>query len=193
MGLDEKFMAWIKGLNPWMPLFAFVALFQFIRDAQLDALYFSFIVLVLALNWKNAFPFEFPRKPKPNLLGLVIGSAVLGFLIAIAPRKSAIEIALMIGSLFIALALIWYKDSGKLPSSSLALDRSKWAWISFGVLVSLWELSAYILSDVAGNVNAYPTISVLMAPVMADPVGRSVFLIIWLLIGVMLVRVERKR
>lgn len=193
MGLEATLKSWLSGLNPWMPLFAFVALFQFMRGAIFDALYFSFIVLVLLLNWKNLFPFEFPSKPKLKLSWLISGAVIFGILISAVPRKSPIEVALMLGALFTALALIWYKDSGPITKSTKALVRSKWAWISYGVLVSLWELFAYILSDVAGDPNAYPTISIVMAPVMADQTGRTIFLVLWLLVGVMLIRTERKK
>lgn len=193
MGFEVTLKSWLSGLNPWMPLFAFVALFQLMRGAIFDALYFTFIVSVLFVNWKNIFPYEFPKKPKPNLVLIIFGAIAFGVAIALVPRKSPIEVALMVGALFIALALVWYKDSGPQARMTLPLSRSKWAWISFGVLVSLWELFAYILSDVANDPYAYPTISILMEPVMADQIGRAIFLVVWLLVGVMLVRIERKK
>lgn len=193
MGIEATLKSWLRRINPWMPLFAFVALFQFMRGAIFDAIYFSFIVLVLLINWKNLFPFEFPKKPKPNLTALVVGAIAFGAGIALLPRKSPMEVALMLGALFIAMALVWYKDAGPQTKVAGALSRSKWAWISYGVLVSLWELFAYILSDVANDPYAYPTISILMAPVMADQTGRAIFLVLWLLVGVMLVRIERKK
>lgn len=193
MGLEARLKLWLRGLNPWMPMFSFVALFQFIRGAQFDALYFAFIVVVLAIDWKQLFPFEFPGKPKPNLLILTIGSAVFGVAISLAPRKSPIEVALMVSALFVAISLVWYKDSGPLPKLTPALIKSKWVWICFAILVSLWELFAFILSDIAGDPYAYPTISIVISPVMADGLGRAIFLTVWLLIGVVLLRIERKR
>jgi hypothetical protein len=194
MTTQGKIKSLLQDLNPWAPLFAFVAMFQFVRGANFDAIYFSLVVIILLLDSWKGFPFSFPAKPKIGFLSAALFIATFGLLLYLVPRKSPVEVALMIGTFFIAIGLVWYKDSGPIPRATVAMTRSKWLWITIGVLVNLWELFSYVASDIAGDFKAYPTISVLMSPVMADPIGRVLFLVFWLLIGFFLIRnVTRSR
>lgn len=188
---------WLKqrltGISPWIPLFAFVAAFQTMRGAYFDAIYFSFIVIILILNWKRGFPFELPKRPTISLTRLILFCIGVTGILFLAPRKSPIEVGIMISILLIAIGSVWYRDAGALPSRNAALTRSKWLWISLAVAISLWELFAYILSDVADDSFAYPTISVLMDPFMASPPGRAFFLVLWLGIGISLIRIRQRK
>jgi hypothetical protein len=193
MGVGEKFKLSVQRLNPWTPLFAFVALFQLLRGANFDAIYFSVVVLILLVDSWKAFPYSFPKRPNIGLLGASLFSLMFGLLLFLAPRKSPFEIALMIGAFLLVLGLVWYKDSGPIPESTRAMNRSKWLWITVGVLINLWELFSYVANDVTGNSEEFPTISVLMSPVMADPIGRVLFLALWLMSGLTLLRIATRR
>ncbi|MFM6971333.1 MAG: hypothetical protein ACKOWH_01935 [Rhodoluna sp.] len=188
---------WLKrqvaGISPWVPLFSFVAAFQAMRGAYFDAIYFSFIVFVLILNWKGWFPFELPKRPELSLTRLLIFCLGASGALLFVPRHSSLEVGLMIALLLIAISSVWYRDAGPLPSRSAALTRSKWLWIALAVAISLWELFAYILSDVAQDDFAYPTISVLMDPFMDSPLGRAFFLVLWLSIGIGLIRIRQRK
>lgn len=193
MPIEDALKRALGGLNPWIPLFAFVALFQLMRGAFFDAIYFSAIVAILVVDWKNWFPYQFPKRPQLNRYFAASILAGFGTLIYLLPRRGPIEIALMISMLLVALAMVWYKDSGPNIGLTSQLRRTKWLWLILGVLISLWELFAYILSDVAGSVYAYPTISVLMDPFMKSDLGRATFLAIWLWVGFALLRIPRRR
>jgi len=193
MGFLSSFQRMIGGLNPWAPLFAFVALFQYLRGANFDTVYFSLVVVILLLDSKKSFPYEFPKKPSLNLWLVSAAGILVAALLYLLPRRSALEVAVMVALFFVGLGLIWYKDSGPNRRLTPQLVRSKWLWIILGVLVSLWELFAYILSDIADDSSAYPTVSVLMGPFMASEWGRLTFLALWLASGIVLLRIERKR
>lgn len=193
MSVGEKFKLSLQRLNPWTPLFAFVALFQLLRGANFDAIYFSVIVLILLTDSWKAFPYNFPSKPKIGLFGASVFSSLFGLLLFLVPRKSPFEIALMIGAFLIVLGLVWYKDSGPVPELTRAMNRSKWLWITCGVLINLWELFSYVANDLTGDSEEFPTISVLMSPVMADPVGRVLFLTLWLMAGLTMLRIAVRR
>lgn len=193
MAFVSSFQRLVSGLNPWAPLFAFVALFQFLRGANFDTVYFSLVVVILLLDSKKIFPYEFPNRPKLNLWLVIAVSIFVAALLYLAPRRSALEVAIMVAVFFVGLTLIWHKDAGPKKLLTIQLNRAKWLWILVGVLVSLWELFAYILSDIADDSSAYPTVSVLMGPFMASEWGRLVFLTLWLAAGISLLRIERKK
>jgi hypothetical protein len=193
VGIEQKLKTLLSGLSPWAPLFAFVSLFQFMRGAYFDAIYFALAVLVLLIDGKKIFPYEFPKKPLPNSAALLAGAVIVGTAVLLVPRKSALEVALMISVLFIALGLVWYKDSGPLGQKTKANIRSKWMWIVIAIATSIWELISYVRSDIVGDAYAYPTVSILMAPVMADEIGRASFLFLWLIAGFLLFRVVGRK
>jgi hypothetical protein len=192
MGFERSFQKSLVGLNPWAPMFAFVALFQFLRGANFDAIYFSFIVAILLIDGRKLFPFEFPGKPKANSLFLAAGAIGLAITLTALPRRSEIAISLMVVIFLIAMALVWYKDAGPESRRTPELIRSKWLWFAVVIAACLWELTSYIRSDMVGDPLAYPTVSILMGPIMNDPIGRGVFVAVWLLIGFWLFRVRAK-
>jgi hypothetical protein len=67
---------------------------------------------------------------------------------------------------------------GRLPRAGLL------AWASVFVALGLWELSALLLQpSLTTDSYVHPTISVLMDPVLAGHLGRSVVLSLWLACG----------
>lgn len=183
----------LSGINPWIPLFAFTGLFQYLRGAYFDTIYFAVVVTILVVDWKRWFPYQFPKKPQLSLWSAAFTAALIAMLLFAIPRKSEFEVALMIAIFLSTLALVWYKDSGPTINMDAALNRTEWLWITLGILISLWELFAYILSDVADDSYAYPTVSILMSPIMASDWGRAGFALLWLLIGIALLRIRRRR
>jgi len=56
-------------------------------------------------------------------------------------------------------------------------------WSCTFITIGLWELAALVLSRIAHNSSAYPTISELLVPTLDEPFSRLQFLILWLGIG----------
>jgi hypothetical protein len=61
------------------------------------------------------------------------------------------------------------------------------------LFMAVSELFAYIFATVFKDDRTYPTISILVNPVLESPYGRAVFLILWMLIGFGLLQVRKKR
>ncbi len=93
----------------------------------------------------------------------------------------------------IAIYLAYYRDHGPKPSSTKVMNRTRWLWLSLAVVMCLSELFAYIWANVYKDDHSYPTISVIVSPILDSPYGRGVFLATWMLIGVGLLQVWRKR
>jgi hypothetical protein len=57
-------------------------------------------------------------------------------------------------------------------------------WVRLGLFLCVWELWNFT----AGNNDHYPTLSSLLDPVLADPLGRLAFAIVWMSSGAWLLR-----
>ena len=94
----------------------------------------------------------------------------------------------------IALISVWYRTRNhevhQRPRSK-AMNRSIFLWSSIAVLTAIWELASYIIGDQTGRDYATPTISMLVAPFIAHPLGLIIFLIAWLATGVAIIRNPR--
>jgi hypothetical protein len=62
--------------------------------------------------------------------------------------------------------------------------RGTAAWGAVLVVFGIWELYA----DFRGSTPDHPTLSILMGPILADPLHRGVGYVLWLATGVWLVR-----
>ena len=100
-------------------------------------------------------------------------------------------IFVMIGP--IAMAFMWTKDSGVLEAPERSITFSARIWSSLFFLTCVWELGSYILSSRAQNDNAYPTISILVGPLLKTNAGKGIFLLIWIGVGMQLLRLWRKK
>lgn len=66
--------------------------------------------------------------------------------------------------------------------------RTAVVWCCFGVAVCLVELAVYLLSDPPLHEFEYPTLSTLLEPMVAVPVGRLPLLVGWIVLGLALLR-----
>lgn len=66
--------------------------------------------------------------------------------------------------------------------------RTAIVWSCFGVAVCLFELAVYLLSDPPLREFQYPTLSTLLEPMVAMPVGRLPLLMGWIVLGFALLR-----
>jgi hypothetical protein len=73
------------------------------------------------------------------------------------------------------------------------MARTKWIWLTLALFMAVSELFAYIWANVYQDDKTYPTISIIVNPVLESPYGRGVFLMLWMLIGVGVLQIWRKR
>lgn len=67
-------------------------------------------------------------------------------------------------------------------------QRTAVVWCCFGVAVCLFELVVYLLSDPPLREFEYPTLSTLLEPMVAVPIGRLPLLVGWIALGLALLR-----
>lgn len=86
----------------------------------------------------------------------------------------------------ISLTVVWSRTRNheihQQPRSK-AMNRSIFLWSAIAVLMAIWELASYIIGEQTGKDYATPTVSMLVAPFIAHPLGLLVFVVAWMWIG----------
>jgi hypothetical protein len=163
------------------------------RGSYGDALIFAAGSLILIADWKKWIKWSMPERPKFKrwtvLLAIALASSVLFF----SERGGWQDIVLLLALAPIALSLVYYRDHGPKPSTTRVMNRTRWLWLTLAVTMCVSELFAYIWANAFKDDETYPTISVIVNPVLESPYGRGVFLALWMLIGIGLLQVWRKR
>ena len=146
----------------------------------------------LALAWDAVWPR--PLAP-PLLPGAVAGSRqiVLAFVAAAFvyaafvgdfPRYSWQATVAVIVPGALALSIAWRGPLRPRPIPGPVGPVGAIAWLSVFVALSLWELVQLLLQpNLITDSYAHPTISVLTDPALATHPGRSIALLVWLLVG----------
>ena len=65
--------------------------------------------------------------------------------------------------------------------------------MTLATILCVSELFAYIWASAFKDDDRYPTISMIVNPVLESPYGRGIFLVVWMLIGVGLIHPWRKK
>ena len=193
MYLVAKFKELLRGINPWLPVFVFIVAFHLNRGSIGDAVIFGIGSLLLIADWKHWIPWHMPERPKVHgwVIALVLG---VSFLILLTTERNGWQdIVLLLTLAPIALVMVYYRDHGPKPSATRVMARTKWIWMTLALSMAVAELFAYIFATVYRDDRSFPTVSVLVNPVLESPIGRSVFLVLWMLIGVGLLQVRRGR
>jgi len=188
-----KFKEQLRGINPWLPVFVFLVAFHLNRGSIGDAIIFGLGSLILIADWKRWIPWHMPERPKVSgwVIALVLG---VSFVILLTTERNGWQdVVLLITLAPIALVMVYYRDHGPKPSSTRVMARTKWIWMTLALSMAVAELFAYIFAAVYKDDRSFPTVSVLVNPVLESPIGRSVFLVLWMLIGVGLLQVRKGR
>lgn len=132
----------------------------------------------------RALPHRAAAVSRPNAAVLAVGG-VLWALVAGGFRRLTIpaELGTFLPGLFIT-ARALRRDCRRLPAPDHLDGRGTAAWAAVLVLFGIWELYA----DLRGSTPDHPTLSILMGPLLADPLHRTVGYILWLALGVWVVR-----
>jgi hypothetical protein len=171
----------------------YVAIFHFMRESWVDGAIFSIGSLLVIADWKKWFRWEMPERPKlskaPALLVILLSSSILFF----SERGGWQDTVLLIALAPIALFMVYYRDHGPKPSSTQLMNRTRWLWLTLATMLCVSELFAYIWANAFKDDSSYPTISIIVNPVLESPYGRGIFLVVWMLIGVGLIQPWRKK
>ncbi|WP_296631485.1 hypothetical protein [Rhodoluna sp.] len=183
----------LLGINPWLPVFAFVTMFHTMRGSTVDAIIFGTGTALLIADWKKLIPWHMPERPKvsPWVIAAVI--AVSASVLFFSERAGWQDFVLFFVLAPVALVMVYYRDHGPKPSATKVMNRTKWIWVTLALFMAVSELFAYIFANVYKDDTTYPTVSILIHPYLESNWGRAIFLTVWMLIGVGLLRITRGR
>ena len=159
----------------------------------MDCLIFAIGSLLLIADWKKWTRWHMPERIVASRLSVIAVIALACSVLFFSKRGGWQDIVLLLVLAPIALTLVYYRDHGPKPSSTRVMTRTRWLWLSLAVLMCISELFAYIWANVFKDDKTYPTISVLVNPILESPYGRGIFLALWMLIGVGLLQLWRKK
>lgn len=178
----------LRGPGLWLIVFIGGAAFQFWRGSPIDTLVYASVALLVIVAVQERFrtpEFRATRFTTASSTPLV--STLVFILFPIHSWPTAVFYLLLVPVL---LRIIWQKESKLSQGSTSALRRSSKIWFAIGSLTCICELGNYFASDITHNDKAFPTLTVLLDPFVADRLGKIIFVAIWAVIGVGLFRVS---
>lgn len=177
--------------NLWLTVFFLGTIFQYWRGSQVDTLVFATVtaLLLLASHDLLAIPKLAAVSLKASIPFLLVSTIVFIFV----HIHNILGTVFYLGMVPLLFGIIWRSDSQRIEPLNPAMRRTSWIWFSIGVLTCLAELGNYFAADVTHNDKLYPTITVLVDPLVANNAGKILFVVLWSMIGVGLLRVSTKR
>ena len=191
----------------WIGVLALTATFQFGRGAPVDGAVFGAAALLLILDTVGVLPEIAPTRLPP--LGILLVAALAGAVVLIvAPFAGPLAAACVVLIGFGCVPFVWPRAARPAAASAVGaehphkppvierrvLRRTGVLWAVLAVLVCLWELTAFFLGAPSTAAElAHPTISSLVEPFVAWPWGRPIFVVLWLLGGIALLRIGHRK
>lgn len=178
----------------WISVLTIMASFQAWRGAWVDAVVFYALVTVLIIDRLSQGQIRLIRQPLIVSRGVMLVIAgVLAAALVIAPRHGLFDLIVMIVIAVAVLLVAWQpQPEGKqLPHTSYS--RSALAWSVLAVALCVWEALAFIFSVSMPDGDLYPTISVLLDPLVENFWGRTFFVGLWFAGGLGLLGVWAKK
>jgi hypothetical protein len=189
----------------WIGVLALTGGFQIFRGAPADAIGFGLMAVLLTAEATGLLARTRVRFPAIPLAIVVVAATVVGFVLIIAPLESSLDrvVLILVGAgLFL---LVWpdprthsaersSQAGGGQPIAPDALRRTGIVWGLIAVAICVWELINYFLgAPSAQATQTHPTISSLVEPFVGWSVGRIIFVAVWMLASVLLLRKGRGR
>lgn len=181
-----------KSFNPWVVVFIGTAIFHFTRESFIDAIIFT---LASALILTQVFGFTdvgLRIQPKFSTFWIVAVVAVAAWTLYFSPRHGLENVLTLLAFIPIGLALVFYVDEEGSNSMPEAVKRSRLIWGLWAFFFTVAELLAFVYGFFHPDSDDLPTISAVMDPTLDQPLGRAIFVAIWLAFGVFMFGVRRK-
>lgn len=171
--------------------FAVTASYAFWRGAWVDGILFALLVAMFVVDELTGGRIHLLKRPvtAPKWLILSVTGALEAFLV-VTPRPSWFGLLGMIVVGVAVLLFAWVPDPPRPGRPASATRASAVAWSILATMLCLWEALAFILSrrSLAAE-QEFPTVSFLLDPFVSWPVGHIIFVCLWLLVGLGLLRV----
>lgn len=189
--LDEVMDTKLRGPVLWLVVFIGGAAFQFWRGSSIDTLVYASVALLVIVAVQERFRTpEFSTTRFTTAVSTLLVSTLVFIFFPIHSWPTAAFYLLLVP---ILLRIVFQKELIEPQNSTLALRRSGKVWFAIGFLTCISELGNYFASDITHDDKAFPTLTVLVDPIVADSLGKLIFVTVWAAIGVGLFRVSTQK
>ncbi|MBK5237676.1 MAG: hypothetical protein JJE28_01040 [Actinomycetales bacterium] len=186
---------WTRRSVLWTVVLGIMSAFQLWRGAYTDGVLFGLLVGMLVVDTTTGGRIRILSGPVVAPRWIVLAITVpLGVVLVMAPRHSFIDWLAVVAVGVTVLVMAWGLTPVEAPADKLPLRKSALLWSVLGVGFCVWEALAFVVGTVNGDAfDNYPTVSVIMDPVLESGVGRTIFVALWLGAGLVLTRLWRRK
>lgn len=173
-----------KKITPWFYLMATVSIWHIWRGALGDAVIFGIPAIILLLDSLGFHPIKLTKRIYFKTEFVLVGAILIWAILSFTPRYNSLVSFIFVLLIFISFISIWSFDLGRRPKSNQAQKRATVVWITLIVLLCLVEFSAYVAATFNGGDDLnYPTITVVLDPVLNHTPQRMVLVALWIALG----------
>ncbi|MEN9715069.1 MAG: hypothetical protein RJA35_536 [Actinomycetota bacterium] len=181
-----------KGSRPtlslWVVAFALCSALQVFRGSVGDEIIFFTGTTVLVLSTTLLRNNEFPSRFIVTERHVEWSGLVLMIALAFTARHSLFDLGIFVLLAPIVIALAWGSKPKPKPMLTKRDRTTRFVWSAWAIAMCLWEFGANILGQLFGGDKAFPTISVLVDPLLDQQVGQAGFVVVWLALGFYLLK-----
>ena len=163
------------------------------RGSPIDTLIFGASTLVVWLDAAGFLRKSLQERPKVSNALIALVMLMFGLVLSFFPRHTYLHSGIMFLILPAVLYLSWYRDRGPKEEPDPKMVRTRWVWMMLCLLLCIWEFAANIQGQFENSLSAHPTISVLVDPFLDSVVGQTVFVVLWLFLGLGFLRIWRRK
>ena len=178
--------------NLWFWLFLTTTLFQIFRGSIVDTIIFGLGTLMVFLSAANLLNHIHLAKPHAHKYAIYTTVFVIVVALSVVPRHGELHTIVVLAVLPLALRYAWYSDRGPKDKADIRIKRASQIWAAASVGILLWEFAANILGQLDKSLYSFPTISVLVDPLLDNLVGQAIFVALWLAAGIGFLRLWKK-
>lgn len=176
----------------WVVVFALTAGLQIFRGSVSDTIIFVLGTLIIVAAGFVPKTWDVPTRNLISDRQLAIAFILLGLGLVILPRHSWQTALVLVCVAPLAVVMAWGNHKGPKKKASPRLHRARLLWVIWAVATCLWEFAANILGQINNTHTGFPTISILIDPLLGSFLGQAGFVAVWILVGLGLLRVGRR-
>jgi hypothetical protein len=176
----------------WVVVFALTAGLQVFRGSLGDSIIFILGTALIVTVGFAPKEWDIPTKSLISDRQLSITMVLLGIGLVLLPRHSQQTELIMLCVAPLAVLLAWGNHRGPKKKASDRISKARLLWIIWATVTCIWEFAANILGQLHNSHTMFPTISILIDPLLDTVFGQAGFVAVWVLVGMSLLRLGRR-
>ena len=178
-------------ISLWVAAFALCSALQVFRGDVVDETIFASSTVLILLSTTLLRRFSIPAARFNRLRYLEWAGLVLLLSLGLIPRHSQLSAFVLLAALAAVVPIAWGATALSPQKLTIRERNARLLWSSWAVVVCLWEFAANILGQLNQTHTRFPTISLLLDPVLNSVIGKAIFVMAWLMVGFGLLKASR--